>query len=156
MKIALTLDTNGVNKAIRQVERMKRDLPSKVSDLCKRLAEIGAETARREFGPSVSVTTERTDKGYQILAEGRGVCFIEFGAGARASIEGDVYDDIPFKVEPGSWSESEFGAHTWSQHLANGGTPETYRYNRTPKPGMLHAYNAIVDAIEAAAKEVFK
>lgn len=156
MKVALSLDTNSINKAIRQVESYKKSLSTKIDKLCKRLAEIGAEAARETFGPSVEVKVEKANKGYQIVASGRGVCFIEFGAGARASIEGEVYEDIPFKVEPGSWSESELGAHTYSEWVKTHGSDADYPYNRTPKPGMLNAYNAIVDAIQAAAKEVFK
>lgn len=156
MKINCSLDTKSIDKAIRQIERYQKQMPQKLDKLLKNLAELGADTARQVFGSAATVTVDKTENGYTITANGEAVCFLEFGTGVYASVQSEeAYESIPFKVKPGSWSESEEGAHTWSAWLAAGGTPETYPYNHTPRPGMFNAYQKIRDSIAAEAQKVF-
>lgn len=156
MKIAINLfSPSSINKALREVEKMQQKLVERNEELVKRLAEIGQQAAEDAYGPSVHVYPEKTgDNTWTIYAEGRGVCFIEFGTGVYAKAE-DVYEDIPFSVAPGSWSEGPDGAHTWSQWMEAGKDPYSYPYNHVPHPGMLAAYQAILNAAPDEAKRIF-
>jgi hypothetical protein len=154
VKVKGSLDD--IDKMIRQVRSYKKTLAKKTDELIKNLAEIGVKAAQDTYGSAVTVHSEKTDKGYTILAEGRAVCFLEFGTGVYADDSSlDHYQSVTFKVEPGSWSESEEGAHTWSQWIESGKPASEYPYNRVARPGILNAYNAIVEAIQSEAKKVF-
>ena len=155
MKITCTLDTLG--DALKDIKKFKKELPKKVKELAEHLADVGVQTAQGIYGGSGSVTKAPTKNGYKILAEGRAVCFMEFGTGVYADDSNlDKYDNLTFKVEPGSWSESEEGAHTWSKWIDAGNDPNAWPYNRTARPGMFLAYQAIVAAIQEEAEKVFQ
>lgn len=158
MKISCTLD--GIDDALKEIKDYQKNFEKKHTDFLEHLADVGVKAAQDTYGGrglSITVTKEKTNRGYKILAEGRGVCFVEFGTGVRADASNlDKYYGMTFRVEPGSWSEGEFGKHEWSKWIDSGGNPADWWYNRTAKPGMFQAYQAIVAAIEKEAKEAFK
>lgn len=157
MKITCTLDTLG--DALKDIKKFKKDLPKKVKELAEHLADVGVREAQKTYGEggAVSVTKVPTKNGYTILAEGSVVCFLEFGTGVYADGSNlEKYDNLTFKVEPGSWSESEEGKHTWSAWIDAGKDTSKYPYNRNAKPGMFYAYQAIVAAIQEEAEKVFQ
>lgn len=144
-----------------EIAKMQHDimawLKAKNDEFLQRLLEEGKRVAERYFGNAVTVTVDKTATGYALVAEGEAVCFLEFGTGVYAEPVGDVFEQyMPFTIEAGSWSESEFGAGTWSRHIANGGTPENYPYNRQAKHGMWEAYKTILESADRIAKEVYK
>ena len=87
--IKVDLDASSVSAAIDQLNDYANSLQSKATELCQRLAEIGAVKVSLGFsraaytGPKdISVTAEPYKNGYVIIASGETVAFVEFGAGA--------------------------------------------------------------------------
>ena len=85
MKLSINvMSAESVQRAIDAVHQKQVDLQSvKLKELIRKVAELGALTARSIYGPEVTVTVEEENNGYRqrIVAEGRPVAFFEFGAG---------------------------------------------------------------------------
>lgn len=157
----ITCDLTSLDKAVKQIEDYKKSLPKKLKEVAKNLAEIGVKRAQEVYGGSISVTAEPNESGYTILAEGRAICFLEFGTGMYADSSNiDHYEDMTFLVEPGSWSESEEGAHLYSKWLETHDSLEGWNYrglplNHVATPGMFEAYLAVSSAVTEEVKKVF-
>ena len=158
----ITCDLTSLDKAAKQIEDYKKSLPKKLKEVAKNLAEIGVKRAQEVFGGTVSVTAKPNESGYTIYAEGRAVCFLEFGTGMYANssnIEHYEYGS-DFKVGPGEWSESEEGAHLYSKWLETHDSLEGWNYkglplNHVATPGMFEAYLAVSSAVTEEVKKVF-
>lgn len=116
-------------------------LDSKIDTFIQRLATEGSEVAQRFYGPAVKVeirpdNTEDTIR-YWIEAKGRAVCFLEFGAGVTTAKNHPLRLNMPFKVEPGSWSItharqfSTFGYWIFGQTKLDHVNPRFAMYNAT-------------------------
>ena len=86
--IRCTLNPEDIDRAIKELKRYKQEFLEKEKRLLKGLAEIGIKEASVRFTTAmydgtndVSVRLDETNKGYVIVAEGKVVAFIEFGAG---------------------------------------------------------------------------
>ena len=86
--IQCTLDAAGIKRAIEDIKRYKQEFLTKEKRLVEGLAEIGLKEASVRFTTAmydgtndVSVQLDATNNGYVIVAEGKAVAFIEFGAG---------------------------------------------------------------------------
>lgn len=87
-----------IEKYIAKVKRLEAELP-------RVLAEYGATVAKANFASApydillsgswsnanINVTAEQTDNGWRVLASGREVCFVEFGAGVWYNGGGETY-----------------------------------------------------------------
>lgn len=158
----LSLSPESVEGLIRLLQKnSSAELEKKAETLIERLVkEVGMPEADSAFGGAVQMSAEKRGKNsYALVASGDIVCFLEFGTGAETDTThpfvGTVENGAGISVRPGSWSESEHGAHTWSK-WHDAGLPESqYPYNRSPKRGMYYAYKAITDRIAQIAGEVF-
>ena len=110
--ITIQLSADDCAKAVRGLQEYTKNIIPKLDEVCRRLAEIGAQEASLRFARSdhgnggVAVTTVKMDNGYKIVASGHDVYFIEFGTGNFAGVgygEGMPQTSVP--VYPGSWSE---------------------------------------------------
>ena len=86
--ISVELDKQSIDKAIRELKQYKQDFLTKEKKLLEGLANIGLQeasvrfsTARYDGVNDVSVTLDKTNNGYSIIADGTAVAFIEFGTG---------------------------------------------------------------------------
>ena len=86
--INLNLSATSIDNAIKTLDAFKKDLREKEEKLMKALGEIGVQEASVRFTTAmydgtndVSVKLDTTKNGYAIVAEGKAVAFIEFGAG---------------------------------------------------------------------------
>ena len=86
--INLNLSATSIDNAIKTLDAFKKDLREKEEKLMKALGEIGVQEASVRFTTAmydgtndVSVKLDTTKNGYAIIAEGKAVAFIEFGAG---------------------------------------------------------------------------
>ena len=86
--ITTGLSKQSINSAIVLLQNYKREFLEKEKRLVEGLAEIGLKEASVRFttamydGPNdVSVHLDATKNGYVIVADGKAVAFIEFGAG---------------------------------------------------------------------------
>ena len=86
--IKTTLDKQEIDRAIRELKAYKQAFLKREKDLLEGLAEIGLKEASVRFTTAmydgtndVSVHLDTTNDGYAIVADGKAVAFIEFGAG---------------------------------------------------------------------------
>ena len=107
-KIVLDLSVSSCKEAIEQLKQYQKEIKPKLDEVCKRLAEIGAQEAisivngiRLNEGNSVErIDVVPTDNGYKIVMEGTDVYFIEFGTGDSVS----AHYDTSVPVAWGTWS----------------------------------------------------
>ena len=86
--IKTTLDKQEIDRAIKELKVYKQAFLKREKDLLEGLAEIGLKEASVRFTTAmydgtndVSVHLDTTNDGYAIVADGKAVAFIEFGAG---------------------------------------------------------------------------
>ena len=86
--IECSLNTQDIERAIKKIGEFKQKFLAKEKQLVERLGEVGLKEASVRFTTAmydgindVSVSLEETSNGYVIVAEGKAVAFIEFGAG---------------------------------------------------------------------------
>ena len=84
----MRLKTTGIDKVIKRLDGYKNQLPGKMNLLMERLAVIGAYRARADFSAAmyagdndVEITVNAIANGYEVVASGKSVLFIEFGTG---------------------------------------------------------------------------
>ena len=86
--ITFGLSEQEIDRAIKEVRQFKQAFLEKEKRLLEGLAEIGIKEASVRFTTAmydgtndVSVKLDESNNGYVIVAEGKAVAFIEFGAG---------------------------------------------------------------------------
>lgn len=86
--ITMDLSSKSIGKAIKALKSYRDSIEVKTNKLLEELAYIGVKEASVRFTTAIydgvndsSVTLDPIENGYCILAEGRAVAFIEFGAG---------------------------------------------------------------------------
>lgn len=86
--ISMKVSASSIRDAINELAAFRDSLEAKKDQLLKELGEIGVKEASIRFTTAMYdgindsyVTLQTTSDGYCILAEGRAVAFIEFGAG---------------------------------------------------------------------------
>ena len=147
----MEFSVTGVDRIKQRIEKLA-NLREKCAEIARRLCDVGYPWIWAWHGNHASVTTEPTEDGYVIKAEGEQVLFIEFGTGDSAGINAAYYDAVPGVVRPGSWSEgharqySEWGFWFWGGAMFRE-TP--------PHPAFYDAYQAMVEALPKIANEVF-
>lgn len=128
--IAIELSVDSCNKAIEELKKYQKEIKPKLDEVCRRLAEIGAQEAtvrvlrNREGNDDASFSVEKIDNGYKLVMSGEDVYFIEFGTGDQVS----AHYDVSVPVAYGSWSVEH------SQMLWNKGFwyYDKVRYTGTP------------------------
>lgn len=154
-------DIQSINKAIEAIEKHEVWRKQKITEYIHKLCLVGAEAAKKTYGGLIHV--EVTPDGKGIIGIGDQVVFLEFGTGVKVQDHPVLSHTLPITIEPGSWSESPEGKHTWSKWLEEYGgryndSPgyREYPYNTNPRPGMWEAYKAILANQDRIAKEVFE
>lgn len=139
--IRFSLDVRSINKAIKELESYMKKLKQIEQKICEGLAEIGLEEASVRFSSAqydgdndVSVKLEQTEKGYNVVANGKAVAFIEFGTGVTHN-RGVNY---PLKKPSGIVGIGEYGKKQgrrkeW-RYKGNPGTNGVIR--KDPKTGI--------------------
>lgn len=155
-KITIELSVDGCKKALDELKAYKKTIKPKLDEVCRRLAEIGAQEAisvvngiRLSEGNSVEyIGTERIDNGWKIVMSGSDVYFIEFGTGD--GVEAHFDPDVP--VAWGTWSQEH------QQMLWNRGFwyYDKVRYTGTPAyMPMYYAEKKMREEMPRVVKEVF-
>lgn len=97
--IQMNLSVSSIENAIKEVKAFRDSLDQKKDRLLEELANIGVREASVRFTTAMydgvndsHVTLETISNGYTIVAEGRAVAFIEFGAGVYHN-SGEPYPD---------------------------------------------------------------
>lgn len=86
--IQMSLSTKSLGKGLRELKAYRDAVERKEAQFLEELANIGVREASVRFTTAMydgvndsEVTLETIENGYQIVAEGKAVAFIEFGAG---------------------------------------------------------------------------
>lgn len=150
-------DPSSVNRAVFELYKFKDWLKEKVDELTERLAkDYALKTVAEDYGytegGSIVCTAEEIPNGWVVKAEGKGVCFIEYGTG-DASMSGAILGTPPVPVFPGAYSNEHAG--TYRAWLERGAT-EPYRYEIQPRSGMYYAFRAANENVQRVAMEVFR
>lgn len=159
----MTLSTSSITNALSELRKIDNDTQKKLDVMCRKLAQLGADRVIMEYSGAfydgdndVMVSVEQTETGFKIVASGKAVAFIEFGAGA---VYGNTYplsDAGATYAVPGSWStDPVLGKGHWDD-------PNGWFYahgkrsiGNPPTAGMYYAGQEIRESIERIAKEVF-
>lgn len=104
-QIILELSKDSCNKALKELEKYQKEIKPKMLEVCKRLAEIGAQEANAHLvlangNDDARISVEPMDGGYKLVMSGTDVYFVEFGTGS--DVEPHYQTSVP--VFAGSWS----------------------------------------------------
>lgn len=157
--ITLELSVASCNKALKELEKYQREIKPKLDEVCKRLAEIGAQEAsiRAQFGrvygnDDVTVSTEKMENGYKVVMSGADIYFVEFGTGDRAGEYAGDASNVSVGIMPGDWSE------THAQQYSKFGYwfYDNVRYEGTPaEMPMYYAGKKMREEMPRIVREVF-
>lgn len=170
--IHVELSEQSIEKAIREIEAYQAGIKRKTDLLAKRLANLGATKvsagyalAQYDGRKDISVSVEKRQKGYAIVANGESVLFVEFGAGAKLGYGHPEADD--FKLGPGTYpfkhsrpDPAKGGAlvDNW-EHSQGWWIPKDqgggHTYGNAPSMTMYRAEQELQQEILAIAQEVF-
>ena len=151
--IKIELSPESCQAALEQLKVYKKEIEPKLDEICRRLAEIGAQAARAAITGGCGNTDAtvldpvKIPNGYKIVMSGADVYFVEFGTGDDVS----AHYNPSVSIEPGSWSETHKQQYsTYGYWWYNGekleGTPA--------QMPMFYAEKAIRANARRVAKEV--
>ena len=150
-------DRKSTKNGIRQLEQFKKMVNTKGMEFARRLAESGVDVASIRFSVAeydgendVKVYATETDTGMKVIANGKAVCFIEFGAGVA---RGGGY---PEDRKP----EGIVGLGEYGKGHGATGLPWYYAHGKKtdgnpPAMAMLNARDTMVEQVTQIAREVF-
>ena len=103
--IAIELSVDSCKKAIEELKHYQKEIKPKLDEVCRRLAEIGAQEANAHLtlangNTDATITVEPMDGGYKLVMSGSDVYFVEFGTGSDV----DAHYQTSVPVFAGSWS----------------------------------------------------
>lgn len=172
--IRTSLNTKDLNRAIREVEKFKKDFQNKVDTYRKRIAEEIAVQASLGFGSSIvddaikGGSPHRADVqvyvGYRgnitvIVAEGEDAVWCEFGSGVYhngsvGSSPNPYGDDLGFTI--GSYGKGQGKQQAWGYYTDP--DSKTGLVITRGTPATMPMYNAAQDILKKSvqiAREVF-
>lgn len=150
------LSVDGIDRLISEIKtyqgKFYTNFMKEIEDLCQAAAEV-AQTA---FGSAVemsAVPTATQNDSYvarfAVIAEGRAVGFLEFGAGLLTEEDHPFADDAPFDVREGSYSEEHAMQYYTYGYWYFGG--KRY-YFVQPRRGLFKASEHVKDNIRSAIR----
>ena len=155
-KHRINIDINkpdSIDKAIEKLEEIQRELDRKMEQFLQEIAEVGRKAAADAYGSAVTVTADPVGNNeYVISANGKAVVFLEFGAGDATEPGHRFANEMPFDVQPGSYSRENAQMYYKNGFWIFGGRMYT---EVKPRHGMLRAYEAVMQEIPNVAKRVF-
>lgn len=163
MRIVINpFDKESIARAEKLVRQYKTDFEKKEQEFVRRLAEIGVSIASAGFSTAdydgvndVTVSLQKTENGYAVVASGKTVGFIEFGTGVRYP-EWDG-SDVDYTPPPhGSYGKGQ-GKNPWGWWFrGSDGAVARHTYGNQPAEAMLTARNQMIEQVTAIAREVFR
>ena len=160
-RYVIGIDGSGVDEFIRGIDEYQRWLKAKCEELAKRLADLGAESAKITFETAeyigdndVTVTVEnRGDGRYAVIANGEAALVIEFGSGITYGYghpEANEHGMGPgtYPDAKGHWNDPK----GWYLPKAKGGQ---HTYGNPPDMAMYGGVRAIEQDLAQIVREVF-
>ena len=159
--IQMSLSTSSIQDAIKQLRAYRKSIEDKKDKLLEELANIGVKEASVRFTTAMydgtndsSVSLETNRNGYTIVAKGKAVAFIEFGAGVYHN-PGEPYPDPRPEgiVGIGEYGKGYGKRQAWGYKDESGELVVTHG-NPAAMP-MWYASEEMRDSILKIAREVF-
>lgn len=159
--IRFSLNPKDIDRAIKEVEKYKREFLKKEKQLLEALAEIGLKEASIRFTTAMydgtndsQVSLDAIPNGYVIKAEGEAVAFIEFGAGVYHNTSEPYPNPRPDGVVGiGEYGKGKGKQTAWGYKNENDELVIT-RGNPAAMP-MWYASEEIKSSVLKIAREVF-
>jgi hypothetical protein len=159
--IECTLDKKDISRVIKELRAYKREFLKREKRLVEGLAKIGLKEASVRFTTAmydgtndVSVHLDAIDNGYAIVADGKAVAFIEFGAGVYHNTSEPYPNPRPEGIVGiGEYGKGMGKRKAWGYEDENGEIVIT-RGNPAAMP-MWYASEEIRNSILKVAREVF-
>ena len=159
--ITISLSTSSIDNAMKELKAYKFSLEHKKDKLLEELANIGLEEATLRFTGAVydretntDLDVKRTADGYVIVASGKDVAFIEFGAGIHYNKRGGYPGKKPDGIsEIGEYGKGYGSRHVWGYPTEDGSIKLTHG-NPAAMP-MWYASEEMRSKILKIAREVF-
>ena len=165
-KINVKLSQQGIEAAIRQLEKYRDSIPTKAKKVCENLVDRAIPIvdeayarAKEESDSPWGWTTRRVqiDNGAKLQVWGQAVAFWEFGAGVSAGREYPDEYTGGVDITPGSWSQSELGKGNFDLATHPYWFWHGPRYSGLePSFGMYNASKDIEKHADAELKRAFK
>lgn len=157
--ISVSLSPDGIQKAIDEVLKLQKRLngdrmDNAIFDISTRIMGKAGEI----YGPSVRVTTEPAAKGRDVVASGKAVMFLEFGAGTQTDVGHPYAANAPAEIRPGSYSETHAQMFSSTNEDGNGYWVfggKVYHYVM-PRRALYEAVNYVAPDIAEIVKEKFE
>lgn len=161
MKIKVRLNSKSINEAYKQIETYRREIEQKTREFTEKLAYIGLKEASVRFTTAmydgdndVKVTLSKTSNGYQIEAEGKAVCFIEFGAGVYYNGTEPYPKPRPSEISKiGEYGKGKGKQQMW---VYNKDDEKFYTHGNPAAMPMWYATKEMEQNILRIAREVFR
>lgn len=158
-KIVVEMSPKSIMDAVKMLKAYEIWVNKKIDELMVRLAAVGLETARVYFQQGATdgneapeTWVEQIENGFKIIANGKDVFFIEFGAGDAAGNHPDAAN-APIDTSPGSYSKINTGEYAKYQSWHHKGVKYT---ELQPQMPMYNAMREIERNVQKIAKEVFR
>ena len=153
--VEISLTKTSIQKAINALERTKKSMQSKLTEVAKRLADEGRNQAEMAYGRAIDVRVEEVEDGFILSANGDAVVFLEFGAGSATDYAHPYAPQMASAgvlIEPGSWSREHANQYASQGWWFWGG--RVYMAVQ-PMHGMLRAADEIKYLADRICREVF-
>lgn len=154
----MTVNVKAIQDAAEMIRRLQWE--AKCKELCQRLAAVGATVASLSYSrvaytgtKDFDITVEPTEKGYQVLANGESVLFLEFGAGVTYGYGHPQAQQ--FNMGPGTYPPTDPKNPHWDDPSGWYTPGGEHTYGNQPSMGMYYAAKTMKDQIESIAREVF-
>lgn len=177
--ITVDLSTSGVQKAIRELEKYRKDIEKKTKLLQKKVADRLQELIKQgfagkpattlvdgtEIANNVSVYTKENGNIVTVIADGTDAVWIEFGAGVHFNgTPGGSPNPygVALQYTIGSYGKGHGKQDFWVYYDPSGETDEKgdkkkiYVYGTRAEMPMARAIETIINEFPQMAREVFK
>ena len=157
----MNLSSKSIKNAIAELKAYRDSIDAKLDKLLAELADIGLFEATIRFEGAVydretytNIEVKPISDGYVIVASGKDVAFIEFGAGVHYNDESTYKGKKPEEISAiGTYGKGYGSRHTWGYPDANGDIKLTHG-NPAAMP-MWYASEEMRSAIKQKFLEVF-
>lgn len=167
--ISVSLSTEGITKAIKDIQSYQRWVETKSKQLCERLAAVGVQEASVRFSGAMysgvndaKVTAEPIYNGWRIVASGEAICFIEFGTGVFYNPSEPYPEPRPAGISSiGEYGKGKGKQQGWVYEGEPGtggkdiGEGKVFTRGNPAQMPMWYAKQEIVNRVTQIAQEVF-
>lgn len=158
-------DKKSIDDAIKQLQKIKEEIPQKEAELVRRVAELGLNVARVKFFTALYAGTNdvvcRVDQSgttAYLIAEGEAVGFIEFGTGIRHPEHPGFEDYTPPKH--GTYGKGKGANPGWWDYYGDPGNKGHVISDKNGKTKVRTSGNdpamAMYDAIVSMSEQIIQ